>query len=179
MLEAAEDFRGVPHRLELVRELHGVRWYNNSIATAPERTHGSDPCLRRADRAAARRARQEPSLGGVDATRQRACRSRGALRRGGGKDPENGRTALGWPEKRFTVARADGLHEAVHQGGGSGTRQAMSFCYRRAARVSMSSRILRNVEKGLENGYRNFRKQSLVLFARQETWRAAWICRWC
>ena len=38
MLEAAEDFRGVPHRLELVRELRGVRWYNDSIATAPERS---------------------------------------------------------------------------------------------------------------------------------------------
>jgi UDP-N-acetylmuramoylalanine--D-glutamate ligase len=38
MLEAAEDFRGVAHRLEFVRELNGVRWYNNSIATAPERT---------------------------------------------------------------------------------------------------------------------------------------------
>jgi UDP-N-acetylmuramoylalanine--D-glutamate ligase len=38
MLEAVEDFHGVPHRLELVRELHGVRWYNNSIASAPERT---------------------------------------------------------------------------------------------------------------------------------------------
>jgi UDP-N-acetylmuramoylalanine--D-glutamate ligase len=38
MLEAAEDFRGVPHRLELVRELRGVRWYNDSTATAPERS---------------------------------------------------------------------------------------------------------------------------------------------
>ena len=38
MLEAVEEFRGVPHRLEFVRELNGVRWYNNSIATAPERT---------------------------------------------------------------------------------------------------------------------------------------------
>lgn len=38
MLEAVESFRGVPHRLELVRELHGVKWYNDSIATAPERT---------------------------------------------------------------------------------------------------------------------------------------------
>ena len=37
MLEAAEEFRGVPHRLELVREVRGVRWYNDSIATAPER----------------------------------------------------------------------------------------------------------------------------------------------
>lgn len=38
MLIATEEFNGVPHRLELVRELNGVRWYNNSIATAPERT---------------------------------------------------------------------------------------------------------------------------------------------
>ena len=38
MLEAVENFHGVPHRLELVRELHGVKWYNDSIATAPERT---------------------------------------------------------------------------------------------------------------------------------------------
>ncbi|MFN8403899.1 MAG: hypothetical protein U0V48_10135 [Anaerolineales bacterium] len=38
MVEAVEEFRGVPHRLELVRELNGVRWYNNSIASAPERT---------------------------------------------------------------------------------------------------------------------------------------------
>lgn len=37
MLTAAEEFRGVPHRLELVREWNGSRWYNDSIATAPER----------------------------------------------------------------------------------------------------------------------------------------------
>jgi UDP-N-acetylmuramoylalanine--D-glutamate ligase len=38
MLEAVEEFHGVPHRLEFVREVHGVRWYNDSIATAPERS---------------------------------------------------------------------------------------------------------------------------------------------
>ena len=38
MLEAVENFHGVAHRLELVRELRGVRWYNDSIATAPERS---------------------------------------------------------------------------------------------------------------------------------------------
>jgi len=38
MLTAAQDFHGVPHRLEFVREWNGVEWYNDSIATAPERT---------------------------------------------------------------------------------------------------------------------------------------------
>jgi UDP-N-acetylmuramoylalanine--D-glutamate ligase len=38
MIQAAEEFRGVAHRLEFVRELNGVRWYNDSIATAPERS---------------------------------------------------------------------------------------------------------------------------------------------
>jgi UDP-N-acetylmuramoylalanine--D-glutamate ligase len=38
MLKAVEEFRGVPHRLELVRELNGVRWYNDSMASAPERS---------------------------------------------------------------------------------------------------------------------------------------------
>jgi UDP-N-acetylmuramoylalanine--D-glutamate ligase len=31
--EALRTFPGVPHRLELVRELHGVRWVNDSKAT--------------------------------------------------------------------------------------------------------------------------------------------------
>jgi UDP-N-acetylmuramoylalanine--D-glutamate ligase len=34
----ATTFSGVDHRLELVRELAGVRWYDDSIATAPERS---------------------------------------------------------------------------------------------------------------------------------------------
>lgn len=37
MAAVATTFRGVEHRLELVRELNGVRWYNDSIATSPER----------------------------------------------------------------------------------------------------------------------------------------------
>jgi UDP-N-acetylmuramoylalanine--D-glutamate ligase len=36
--EVATSFSAVEHRLELVREWRGVRWYNDSIATAPERT---------------------------------------------------------------------------------------------------------------------------------------------
>jgi UDP-N-acetylmuramoylalanine--D-glutamate ligase len=38
MLAAIQEFRGVPHRLEFVREWKGSVWYNDSIATAPERT---------------------------------------------------------------------------------------------------------------------------------------------
>ncbi len=38
MQKAAADFRGVPHRLEVVRRWRGVLWVNDSIATAPERT---------------------------------------------------------------------------------------------------------------------------------------------
>jgi UDP-N-acetylmuramoylalanine--D-glutamate ligase len=38
MREAATTFTGVEHRLELVRESDGVRWYNDSMATAPERS---------------------------------------------------------------------------------------------------------------------------------------------
>ena len=37
MRSAISAFEGVPHRLEVVRSLHGVVWVNDSIATAPER----------------------------------------------------------------------------------------------------------------------------------------------
>jgi UDP-N-acetylmuramoylalanine--D-glutamate ligase len=37
MNAALVDFTGVPHRLEFVAERKGARWYNDSIATAPER----------------------------------------------------------------------------------------------------------------------------------------------
>lgn len=36
--EFARTFGGVAHRIELVRELDGVRWYNDSIASSPSRT---------------------------------------------------------------------------------------------------------------------------------------------
>jgi UDP-N-acetylmuramoylalanine--D-glutamate ligase len=35
--QGVEGFRGVPHRLEYVRTYRGADWYNDSIATAPER----------------------------------------------------------------------------------------------------------------------------------------------
>jgi UDP-N-acetylmuramoylalanine--D-glutamate ligase len=36
--QGISEFEGLPHRLELVRELKGVRYYNDSIATSPART---------------------------------------------------------------------------------------------------------------------------------------------
>ena len=33
-----QSFRGVEHRQELVREINGAKFYNDSIATSPERT---------------------------------------------------------------------------------------------------------------------------------------------
>lgn len=38
MVNGVAGFSGVPHRMELVRILHGIAWYNDSIATTPERT---------------------------------------------------------------------------------------------------------------------------------------------
>ena len=35
--KVAREFGGVEHRIEFVRELDGVRWYNDSIATSPTR----------------------------------------------------------------------------------------------------------------------------------------------
>ena len=36
-IETIKDFAGVPHRLELVRNLDGVEWYNDSASTSPTR----------------------------------------------------------------------------------------------------------------------------------------------
>ena len=36
--QAISEFTGVEHRLELVREIDGIKWYNDSIASSPNRT---------------------------------------------------------------------------------------------------------------------------------------------
>ena len=114
MLEAAEEFRGVPHRLELVRELRGVRWYNDSTATAPERS------------IAAIRAFEEPIvllLGGRDKDlpweelmRLVEERVDHVVLFGEAADKIR-KTAerLGLREPRFSLDRADGLREAVQR----------------------------------------------------------------
>jgi UDP-N-acetylmuramoylalanine--D-glutamate ligase len=112
MLDAVEGFRGVPHRLELVRELHGVRWYNDSIATAPERA------------SAAIRAFDEPIvllLGGRDKNlpweelMQLASQRVDHVVTFGEAAEKIQKTvaSLGLREPRFTLTRADDLHEAV------------------------------------------------------------------
>ena len=39
MRDTARAFRGVRHRIELVREVRGVKYYNDSIASSPSRTN--------------------------------------------------------------------------------------------------------------------------------------------
>lgn len=43
--EVARNFGGVEHRIEFVRELDGVKWYNDSIATSPTRTIAGLSCF--------------------------------------------------------------------------------------------------------------------------------------
>lgn len=38
IVQVAQQFAGVEHRIEFVRELDGVKWYNDSIASSPTRT---------------------------------------------------------------------------------------------------------------------------------------------
>lgn len=38
IINVLKSFKGVEHRNELVRELNGVKWYNDSIGTSPTRT---------------------------------------------------------------------------------------------------------------------------------------------
>ncbi len=37
-VETIQKFKGVEHRLEFIREIDGVKWYNDSIGTSPTRT---------------------------------------------------------------------------------------------------------------------------------------------
>jgi UDP-N-acetylmuramoylalanine--D-glutamate ligase len=112
MLDSVEDFRGVSHRLELVRELRGVRWYNDSTSSAPERS------------LAAIRAFEEPIvllLGGRDKNlpweelmRLVSERVDHVVLFGEAADKIRKTVAsLGLRETRFTVTQTDGLREAV------------------------------------------------------------------
>ncbi|MCR5328766.1 MAG: UDP-N-acetylmuramoyl-L-alanine--D-glutamate ligase [Saccharofermentans sp.] len=56
----AKNFKGVPHRIEFIRELDGVRWYNSSIDTSPNRSLNTMNAL------AARREKGVLICGGAD-----------------------------------------------------------------------------------------------------------------
>jgi UDP-N-acetylmuramoylalanine--D-glutamate ligase len=112
MLDAVKEFRGVPHRLEFVRELRGVCWYNDSIATAPERSM------------AAIRAFDEPIvllLGGRDKDLpwEELLQLVGervdhvVLFGEAAEKIQKTTDSLGLGAKRFIVARTEHLHEAV------------------------------------------------------------------
>ncbi|MBR4992086.1 MAG: UDP-N-acetylmuramoyl-L-alanine--D-glutamate ligase [Clostridia bacterium] len=45
MRQVAREFNGVEHRLELARELDGVKYYNDSIASSPSRTLAGLKCF--------------------------------------------------------------------------------------------------------------------------------------
>ena len=38
MIDTIQNFTGVEHRLEFIRKINGVKWYNDSIGTSPTRT---------------------------------------------------------------------------------------------------------------------------------------------
>ena len=112
MLEAVEEFRGVPHRLELVRELCGVRWYNDSSSSAPKRSM------------AAIQSFDEPIvllLGGRDKdlpweelmqlVNERVDHV--VLFGEAAQKIQETVRSLGLSQKRFTVTRVNNLHEAV------------------------------------------------------------------
>ncbi|MGB8981567.1 MAG: UDP-N-acetylmuramoyl-L-alanine--D-glutamate ligase [Anaerolineales bacterium] len=114
MLEGVEGFRGVPHRLELVCELRGARWYNDSMASAPERSM------------AAIRAFEEPIvllLGGRDKDlpweelmQLVSERVDHVILFGEAAEKiEKTMEGLGLREKRFTVTRVARLQEAVQE----------------------------------------------------------------
>jgi len=112
MIEAVEEFRGVPHRMELIREFNGARWYNDSIATAPERTM------------AGIRSFDEPivlMLGGhdkdlplrdlIDLVNERVDHV--VLFGEAAEMIEKTAAALGSGKMRFSITRVNGVHEAV------------------------------------------------------------------
>ena len=70
MAAAIRDFQPVQHRLETVRQIAGVTYVNDSIATAPERLIGGAAQLRRTPDTAAGRRGQGPAMGGGAATRR-------------------------------------------------------------------------------------------------------------
>lgn len=111
-------FTGLPHRLEFVRSWGGADWYNDSIATAPERAMAA---IRSFDRPiillAGGRDKDLPWEDFTELVRQKvdhlvlfgesAEKIAGSIR----KTPANG--SIGGIRRPFTVVRVETLHDAV------------------------------------------------------------------
>ena len=112
MLEAAKDFRGVPHRLEFVRELRGVCWYNDSMASAPERSMAA---IRAFDESIVLLlGGRDKDLPWEDLMKLVSQRVDHIVLFGEAAEKiQKTVNSLGLREKRFTVTRVDNLHEAV------------------------------------------------------------------
>ncbi len=112
MLDAIEDFHGVAHRLELVRELHGVRWYNDSMASAPERSMAA---IRAFDESIVLMlGGRDKDLPWEDLMRLVSERVDHVVLFGEAAEKiQKTVDSLGLGKKRFTLSRVSGLHEAV------------------------------------------------------------------
>lgn len=118
MLAGVEDFHGVPHRLEWVRTVNGVQWFNDSIATAPERALASvksfqEPIILLAGG-------RDKDLDWTDLVEQMAGRVRVVLLFGEAQDKiERAINQVWGDEPPYRVARCQSLEDAVEQAAGN------------------------------------------------------------
>jgi UDP-N-acetylmuramoylalanine--D-glutamate ligase len=109
MRQAVRAFQGVPHRLQTVAEHNGVRFVDDSIATAPERS------------IAALLAYDEPVVLIADAGLGGADRPPRAARGAAGRDERPGRRRVAWGRLwRHEPGRLDGRGGGHGGGGGPG-----------------------------------------------------------
>lgn len=112
MANVIRSFYGVPHRLEFVRRWGGADWYNDSIATAPERTIAaiqsfSEPLVL----LIGGRDKKLPWEGLIDLIHQRVDH----LILFGEAAGLVARQLHHGQARPFSVHQCSGLHEAVHQ----------------------------------------------------------------
>ena len=153
--EALRTFPGVPHRIELVRELDGIRYVNDSKATnvaAARRALASVPG-RRLHVILGGRGKAEPYA--PLAASVQARRPRVSHRRGGGRDRRRARPRPGVPnlDARRSPGRARGPRPGRQ-------RPATSSSSRLRARASTSSRTSRRAATRSGASWRSFVKPS-------------------
>ena len=147
--EALREFRGVPHRLELVRERGGVRWVNDSIATntlaARAGVEAFDAPVRLI---LGGRAKGED----YNAVRPRVARTRrGRLSRRRGVGRARRRARRGRPKLR---ARRDDRARGRARGGARRSPATSCSC-RRRARATTSTRTSRSAARSSGGSWRS------------------------